>query len=69
MKRENVLIVLGVLIAVSPYIGIPLSILRFVLLALGMLVIGIGLMMRRTDQLSLRHAASERAVPIHAPEE
>lgn len=69
MKRENVLIVLGILVAISPYIGVPLSILGFVLPTLGLLIAIVGVMMRRKDQLSLRHAASERAVPIHAPED
>jgi hypothetical protein len=65
MKRENVLIALGVLVAISPYLGIPLSILGIALPVLGLFIIVIGIMMRRTDQLSLRHAASERALPIH----
>lgn len=65
MKREHVLIVLGVLVAISPYLGVPLSILGFILPVLGLLVIIVGVMIRRTNQLSLRHAASERALPIH----
>lgn len=65
MKRENVLIALGILVAVSPYLGVPLSILGFVLPILGLLVIIVGVMIRRTNQLSLRHVASERALPIH----
>ncbi|MEA2701833.1 MAG: hypothetical protein QOE22_542 [Candidatus Parcubacteria bacterium] len=65
MNRENVLIVLGVLIGISPYLGVPLSMLGIVLPVLGLLVIAIGLMLRRTNQLSLRHATSEHTLPIH----
>ena len=69
MNRETLLILLGVLIAASPYLGIPLSILGIILPVLGLMVIIIGLMLRRTNQLSLRHAASERALPVYeAPE-
>lgn len=67
MTRESVLIALGVLIGVSPYLGIPLSMLGVVLPVLGLIVIAIGVMLRRTNQLSLRHAALERSLRIHEP--
>jgi hypothetical protein len=69
MSRETVLIALGVLVVISPYLGVPLSILDFVLPLLGLLIIVIGIMYRRTDKLSLRHAASERALPVHTVHE
>ena len=65
MKRENVLIALGILVAVSPYLGIPLSILGIALPILGLFIVIVGVMIRRTNQLSLRHMASERALPVH----
>lgn len=68
MKREHVLIALGILVAISPYLGVPLSILAIALPILGLLIVIIGVMIRRTNQLSLRHVASERALPIHVPE-
>jgi hypothetical protein len=69
MTRETVLIFLGILIAISPYLGLPLTILDFVLPILGLLIIVIGIMYRRTDKLSLRHVASERALPVHTVHE
>ena len=65
MTREQVLILLGILVALSPYIGLPLSILGFVLPVLGLMIVGIGVLLRRKDQLSLRHAASERALSVY----
>ena len=69
MTRESVLIILGVIIAASPYLGLPRSILGILLPILGLIVLAIGVMMRRTGQFSLRHRTSERVLPIHeAPE-
>jgi len=69
MTRETVLIVLGVIVAASPYLGLPLSILSILLPVLGLTIIIIGVMMRRTGQFSLLHRSSERALPVHeAPE-
>ncbi|HEY4489270.1 MAG TPA: hypothetical protein VJA87_02195 [Candidatus Paceibacterota bacterium] len=69
MTRETVLIILGVIVAASPYLGLPLSVLSVLLPILGLIVIIIAVMMRRTGQFSLLHRTSERVLPIHeAPE-
>lgn len=47
MKRESILIVLGIIIMLSPWAGIPLSILRWILLILGLAILFIGFTMRR----------------------
>lgn len=46
MHRESILIALGALIAVSPYLGLPYAWLMFVLPVLGLLVLATGLSMR-----------------------
>lgn len=46
MSRPTVLIILGILTALTPYSGLPLSILNFVLPLLGLAVIGVGLVER-----------------------
>lgn len=69
MTRESVLITLGVIIALSPYLGLPLSVLSILLPVLGLIVLVIGVMMRRTGLFSIRHRASERALPIHEEQE
>lgn len=46
MSREGVVIVLGVLIAVSPFIGLPYYLLAWVLPVLGLACAGIALSLR-----------------------
>lgn len=46
MSRESVLIVLGLLVVLSPFIGLPLEILAWVLPVLGLIVVGIGVALR-----------------------
>lgn len=54
MTRESVLIVLGVLIALAPWSGVPLSTLSWVLVLLGLLVIGIAVTLRaRSTSISI----------------
>ncbi|HEV7121512.1 MAG TPA: hypothetical protein VGN56_01645 [Candidatus Paceibacterota bacterium] len=42
MSRERLLMLLGILVLVSPFVGLPLSLLAWVLPVLGGLVLGIG---------------------------
>ena len=66
MSRESILIALGVLIALTPYSGLPLSILAFVLPVLGLLVGAIGMTLRVRHTRAVRQA---EVVPVYeAPE-
>ncbi len=47
MSRESVLSILGVLVLFSPFLGVPLSLLAWILPVLGALVFGIALSLRR----------------------
>lgn len=46
MHRESILIVLGVLIFIAPYLGLPYSWLMVLLPAFGLLVLAVGLSIR-----------------------
>lgn len=46
MSRETILIALGVLVALSPYLGLPLSLLAILLPVLGLSIIAIGVTQR-----------------------
>lgn len=46
MHRESILIVLGVITAVMPYLGLPYGWLMFALPVLGLLILIIGLSLR-----------------------
>jgi hypothetical protein len=50
MSRENFLILLGVLILLSPFAGLPMSILAWILPILGILVLVIGITLHRNRQ-------------------
>ncbi len=47
MHRHNALVLLGLLAALSPFVGLPYSVLAFVLPVLGLLVAGTALTMRK----------------------
>jgi len=47
MKRESILIILGALVALSPWSGLPQSWMEFVLVVLGLAVIVIAVTLRR----------------------
>lgn len=47
MSRNLMLIVLGVIIAVSPFSGLPMRILAWILPVLGLLAVAIGVSYRR----------------------
>ncbi len=46
MTRESILIALGILVALTPYSGLPLSLLAIVLPVLGLLIAAIGATLR-----------------------
>ena len=46
MHRESLLIVLGILVAIALFVGLPISWLRFILPALGILIVFIGFTLR-----------------------
>jgi hypothetical protein len=51
MTREQVLIVLGIIVLISPWSGLPLAWLTWILLGIGLVVIGIAFtLIRRTRQ-------------------
>ncbi len=46
MHRQRMLIILGVLIALAPYLGLPYGWLMFLLPLLGIIVLSLGLSLR-----------------------
>jgi hypothetical protein len=46
MSRENILILLGVLVLLTPFIGVPVSILSWILPLLALGIIGIAYTLR-----------------------
>ncbi|MEK7201650.1 MAG: hypothetical protein AAB737_03385 [Patescibacteria group bacterium] len=52
MSREPILIYLGVLVAVTPFIGLPLSWLSFLLPICGALIAFIGITLTRRKRMS-----------------
>lgn len=60
MSRESILIVVGVLLMVSPFVGLPLAILMWFYLALGLLIALIGTSLRlRKKRRHTVHEASQ----------
>jgi len=47
MTRETVLMILGALVFLSPWVGIPMMWLQWILLVLGLAIIAIGVTLRR----------------------
>lgn len=64
MSRENVLILLGVLVALSPYSGLPLWLLGILLPLLGLSIIASGVLARRAAKRSGRVPAHAGAAPV-----
>ncbi|MDB5190408.1 MAG: hypothetical protein JWN49_734 [Parcubacteria group bacterium] len=46
MSRESILMILGILVAISPWSGLPLSILAWILPLLGLAITFIGFTLR-----------------------
>lgn len=60
MSRESILIVVGMVLMVSPFVGLPLSILMWFYLALGLLIALIGTSLRlRKKRRNTVHEASQ----------
>jgi hypothetical protein len=53
MSREKILVILGVLVLISPWSGLPLSWLLWVLSAIGLAVIAIGVTLRKRTNTEL----------------
>lgn len=59
MSRERLLMLIGILVLVSPFVGLPLTILTWVLPLLGGLTLGIGAsyaMRKRNQSNPQQHA-------------
>lgn len=54
MSRESVLILVGALVILSPFVGLPLQVLAWVLPVLGLVVVGIGIALRSRRRKELR---------------
>ncbi len=50
MSKENFLILLGVLVLLSPFAGLPMAILVWVLPILGVLIVIVGIMEHRSKK-------------------
>ena len=61
MSKEGTLITLGILIAVSPFLGLPLSFLAFALPILGAITLFIGYTIRK------ERVTAHRETPAIAP--
>ncbi|MDB5237327.1 MAG: hypothetical protein JWL88_429 [Parcubacteria group bacterium] len=62
MSRDRLLILIGTLVLVSPFVGLPLSILTWILPVLGGLVLGIGIsfgMRKKNAQLRSQQISPE----------
>jgi hypothetical protein len=66
MSRETILIALGVLIAITPYLGLPLKVLGILLPILGLITAFIGFTLRSRNLVQvLPREAPERIVPVY----
>lgn len=63
MSRESLLILLGILVALSPFLGIPLSLLAWILPVLGLVTLGIGISLRTERTRSADATTSHEASP------
>jgi uncharacterized membrane protein YqgA involved in biofilm formation len=61
MSRSLMLIILGALIALAPFSGLPLRVLAFVLPVLGLVAMAIGISYRRAPARTPYAVASESA--------
>lgn len=65
MSREPILVCLGVLVLIAPFSGLPLSWLSFILPALGVLIVFIGVTLTlRKNRLSV--ISHESSAPLDA---
>ena len=66
MTRETVLMILGALVFISPWIGIPMAWLQWALLVLGLAIIAIGITLRRRMHEDELPPAATPPSPAHA---
>ncbi|MDB5245583.1 MAG: hypothetical protein JWN90_688 [Parcubacteria group bacterium] len=59
MSRESILMILGILIAISPWSGLPLSILAWILPLLGLATAFIGFTLRTRATNALRSTTND----------
>ncbi|MEO6536127.1 MAG: hypothetical protein ABIT47_00405 [Candidatus Paceibacterota bacterium] len=64
MSRESILMILGVLVAVSPWSGLPLAILVWILPVLGIAIAFIGFTLR-TRANSIKEASSRPSQELY----
>ena len=57
MSRSLMLIILGALVALSPFSGLPMRILVFILPVLGIIAVAIGISYRRQPPATLHEAS------------
>ena len=65
MTRESTLIVLGILVSISLFIGLPLSLLEWVLPLVGLLIVGIGVTLRKKRLIESVAKEAEESVGTH----
>lgn len=69
MTRERVLMILGVLVLISPWSGLPLAWLAWILPAIGLIVVGIGLTLRGRSKPPLAQPPSVPSIEHREPQE
>jgi hypothetical protein len=67
MSRSSTLILLGILVVLAPFSGLPITIRNLLALVFGVCVLGIGLSMRAREVRSA-HPPIETATPVAEPE-
>lgn len=61
MSRESLIFILGFFVFLMPFLGLPRSVKDIALIAIGMLVMLVGFMLRRSAYLrSIERASGER---------
>jgi hypothetical protein len=65
MTRETVLMILGALVFLSPWVGIPMMWLQWILLVLGLAIIAIGVTLRRRMHQDELPPATPSPSPSH----
>ncbi len=61
MSAESTLILTGLLIAITPFLGLPSVWYSYIFAILGLLVLGIGLLLRARRMASIHHTETSPA--------
>jgi hypothetical protein len=64
MSRALMLIIVGALVMVAPFSGLPMSILSFILPVLGLIALAVGVSYKRERLLRGRTASSSHEAPL-----